>query len=690
MGTDKPTPSLGQWEAAARAALRDKDLDELRWRVDDLSVAPLQTRRDLEDLPHLAVADRVPRPRTWTLRQRISAPTPAMGAEQIRSALAEGAEEIEICVDPFLGDGFDLGAPGVAETGQHLAATLRDVDLQQTRIAVEGDALTGAAFLLTAARELGVDPTVLRGELGSDPITDPVAGAREDIGWKRLDALVKLCAERAPSLRTLAIDARWSHEVGGSPAQEVACATAQTIETFRQLGALGHDFGSLAPQLGLRVSVSTNLLLDIAKLRALRFLHAKVAAALAPAGEAIPPVHVTAYSSERARARRHDLRTNLLRGTIEAVAATLGGCDALCVEPYDPEPAHQDEAARQLARHQHHLLREEGCLDRVLDPVAGSYAIEKLTDEIARSAWAMVSEIETRGGMDRAVRTGFVHEQLLRSASSRLERARRRQDVLVGISRYADPALEGARGSAPAASEEITTARDANFVATALAEMEKSSANPVDAALRAAAAGATALEMTEALENGEAAAESDDDSLPVSPEPEDVVPELLLSDVSDFEDLRDMLEEEHRPRAVVLATGGGRMASGRADWAADLLLAGGFEVERAAGSAGDAAGATADFEVCVVCADDADQEAALAALRAAAQPPVLAIAGRPRAETAELADAFLFEGGDVLLRLEYLAKCAEIRRLDEGATDIHASLQAHLERLGEMIRKDEP
>ena len=186
----------------------------------------------------------------------------------------------------------------------------------------------------------------------------------------------------------------------------------------------------------LRVSVSTGLLLEVAKLRALRLLQAKIAAAFLPAGAALPRVPVIAYSSERARARRHDLRTNLLRGTIEGIAAVLGGCDALCLEPYDPEPEQQDETARRLARHQHHLLRDEACLDRVTDPVAGAFALEKLTHEVAKGAWEMLGEIEARGGMERAMESGLRHrafagfgERAVGASAPPTRRARRHQPL---------------------------------------------------------------------------------------------------------------------------------------------------------------------------------------------------------------------------------------------------------------------
>ena len=184
----------------------------------------------------------MPRPRTWTVRQRIAAATPRQAAEQVRHALAEGVDELELTIDPFSANGFELGAPGAAETAADLAIVLESVDLSRTSIALDGDAITGLAFLLCAADSKGSDRAQLRGELGFDP-TQNLEGvdgpARERAGWRRASALLTYCAKHTTGLRPLAIDGRWCHEVGGSAAEELACIAAQTIETAAGARAAG-------------------------------------------------------------------------------------------------------------------------------------------------------------------------------------------------------------------------------------------------------------------------------------------------------------------------------------------------------------------------------------------------------------------------------------------------------------------
>ena len=215
--------------------------------------------------------------------------------------------------------------------------------------------------------------------------------------------------------------------------------------------------------------------------------------------------------------------------------------------------------------------------------------------------------------------------------------------------------------------------------------------------MSAAAAGATALEMAEALEP--TGAEEDDDEipeeLPVSPEPEDVIPDMLLTDASDFEDLRDMLAEEGRPRVLILTIEGDRVARQRADWATDLLQAGGFEIVRCEGV--DLANAESfDADIWVLCVADESLEDAVSRLRVAANKPPLAIAGRSSGDLDEdlcvPIELFLFEGGDVLLRLEYLAKLVAVRRLDRDNEDVEVrlSLLNNALRLFEKIKEDQP
>ena len=704
------TPSLEAWREQVDGGR--VPYESMLWQPDDgVSAPPLFTAADLEDLPHLGLLPPRPAGGRWRVRERIAAASPELAAEQARRAVAGGAAELELRLDTcFFEIGPDeAGLCGIPVAGpDELATALAPVDLANTALCLDGDAVLGLALLLVHAKRQGIDPGVLHGELGLDPIEGldtldgPVPGAAR---FGEAAALLSWCAENAPGLRPLSLHSRRCHEAGASAALELACLLTGAIETVRQLAARGHDFAAVAAGLSLRVPVSTATLAEVAKLRALRLLWAKVAAAFTPSGEPLPAVPITAYSSERGRARRFDLRTNLLRGTLEAVAATLGGCDALCLEPYDPHPDYQNDEARLLARHQHALLRDEAFFDRVDDPTAGSYAMERLTHDTASRAWEILQEIETVGGLLAALREGLIMRRLLRSGAARLSRLRRRQQVRVGLNRYVDPELEGERHrvvdrAALVAKTEQRVATSAGedgageHALTALREaFEARPADLVPAAVAAVEAGCTAFDLAEALEDL-AATEVGDEPSEFTPsaefgniELEDVDPDLLVTDATDFEDLRAMLREAGTPpRALVLAVGANRTARQRADFAADLLRAGGFELARAEiaddpAAVADAAGQH-DPELVVLCSDDERQGELCGALSGTppSPRPVLAMAGRPREELQPHVDVFVYEGADLLLRLDYLAKLVELQRLERDKTnDQAAELRESLE-----------
>lgn len=698
-----PTAELDAWRARAGG--------DWRWKQDiDATAPPLFTRKDIESLPHLGRPFPV-QSGMWQARERIACASTQLAAEQAQAAVAGGIEQLELRLDTcFFEVGPDeAGLCGIPiGTAEDLTVALAPVDIAQTALCLDGDALLGLALLLDHGRRTGTPTDVLHGELGFDPIEgldqfgDPALTRPR---WNQAETLVVWCTANAPRLRALALHSRWLHEAGASDALELASLIAGATETVRQLGDRGQSFDTVAANLVFRVSVSTDLLGQVAKLRALRLLWAKVAAAFSPAGEPLPAATVVAYSSDRARARRFDLHTNLLRGTLEAVAATLGCCDGLCLTPLDPHPDYQDDGARLLARHQHALLRDEGFFGQVTDPTAGSFAIEWLTDDVARRGWALVQEIERRGGMTAAMCDGFVIERLHRDASARLTRMRTRERVRVGVSRYVDPTLErerhllhdrspvvqrmedrmAARGTDGARDLALDKLREA---------IEAHSAEVVPAATQAAAVGCSAFEIADALSANEAGQHAEDDSpdreIVPTPEPDDVAHDPLTTDAVSFEDLRAMLVEDGLPpRALVAMAGTDRTARERSGFAADLLRAGGFDVQTEEVTPDDLTQLVAELEpeILVLCTDR-DPDAGLCAELTGG--PVLVVACPPVEALRAQVDAFLFEGADALLRLDYLARLVELARLGENPGDeLEQSLRETIATMRSYLEREE-
>ncbi len=721
-----PPPTREEWRASVDADRRSPPYDDLLWHTDDgIDVPPLFTRQDLAGLPHLAAYARVARAGGWAIRERIAAASPELAATQARAAAAADVDELELRIDvhPLDAEGDTYDAPelcGIPIRDQGDMSTVLDaIDLSRTALSFDGalcfDATVPLAFTLVHAEKNGIDPATLRGELGFDPIEGLEQldeHAREELRWRKAGQLLAHCAEHCPGMRALAVRSRWCHEIGATPSQEIALTLAEAVEIIRQLGERGHAFDTVAAGLTFRLPVSTHLGTEIAKLRALRLLWAKVTHAFTGgAGEVGAAVPIVAYSSEHTRSREFDLHTNLLRGTLEAMAGALAGCDAVCLLPYDPHPDYQDDEARTLARHQHHLLRAEGFVDRVADPTAGSYALEALTDEIGRRAWEHFQQIEAAGGMLEALRSGAIMQVLLEAASARAGRVRRREDVLIGISRFVDPKLEGVRRRHVDRAE-LVRAFDPRGAAGPAAEAARSAvvaathdatASLIAATVDAARAGCSGAEILAALDPVEMAADGDEaESFVDSLQPEDVAPELLVADADNFEDLRDWLRREGPPQASVVQAVPGRLAHARVEWIADLLRAGGFDV--AVESPFESAAAAAQVvakrapELAVLCADDDSYPEVAAALASALgasrrRVPITALAGPPQPELIGRVDAFLYNGADVLLRLEYLFRRVERQRLERSGAppdeEIRESLDTTLELIAELIGQED-
>lgn len=292
------------------------------------------------------------------------------------------------------------------------------------RVGVPHDA---DAVLRVAAAKRGLGS--LRGGLVADPIGELArTGGLEvavDDAIAGLAPLRSFASTHAPGLRTaLACGLPW-HDAGASAVDEVAAVVA----TMLAYGCTPDVLGTLV----LRVGLGGDLLVDVAKIRALRWLVLALARrGGAPELGAAIPIH--AHTGRRTRSRT-DPDTNLVRATVEAFAAAIGGADAIAVAPHDGGTGSSARWARNVS----HLLRHETHLDRVVDPTAGSGAIEALTESIARAAWGRVQAIEAGGGIVAGLRSGELQARVAVTARARGEAVAEGRTPLVGVSKFAVP-----------------------------------------------------------------------------------------------------------------------------------------------------------------------------------------------------------------------------------------------------------
>ncbi len=697
---DFPVPGLQEWERECAHLLGGASFAQklLTPTYEGITLRPLYVREDVAGLPHLdSLPGAAPYLRgthplghleaPWWVAQELPHPDYETFNRCLRHDLERGQTAVNLLLDEATQAGRDPDQAAAGEVGNGgtsiasvigLDKALAGVDLGRLPLLVQAGsaALPFAALVVALLRRRGQDPAVLRGSLGMDPLcglaqhgTLPLSLQR---AYDELALLTRWAKDHAPRVRTVAAYGFPWHEGGGSAVQELAFTLAAAVQHLRELQQRGLGIQDVGPRLLFGLEVGPQFFLEIAKLRAARLLWARVAEACGGDATArqvflhvrTSPVSLTAL----------DPWVNILRGTTEAFAAIVGGCDSLHVAPFDAALGLPGELARRLARNTQLVLREEAHFDRVVDPAGGSWYVETLTAELAEKAWALFQEIERQGGLISALAKELPQRQVAATAEQRRRNAATRRDVLVGVNRYPNAAEISPVAEVPdlaafhaARSERLQDLRTSGEHARNLEVLEKleavlesSPAAQFEAVVEAAARGATIGELTWALRHGE-------DDRPV------VLPVRSFRAAADFEALRHRVEawrqRSVRTPQVFLANLGppaGYMP--RLDFARSFFQIGGFAVagESWFATAAEAAAAAlaSGAPVVVIVSNDARYPEVVPPLAAALQqgeaPPWVMLAGRPGDHEARFAaagvDDFIHRHSDVLAVLGALAE----------------------------------
>lgn len=325
--------------------------------------------------------------------------------------------------------------PGVVLSPEALPSL---VEALGPKTALHLDAGLSAPAMLRALLELD------RGDRADAVLCDPLAtvagtgalGVELDVAYAGLAESTRTAARRRPSLRTILCDGVAVHDAGASAEQEVAFVVAAGIEHLRRLEAHGLPPTAAVPHLALRMAVGTDLLLEVAKLRAVSSLWARVRAhAGAAEGPRTPPTPLWIRSSWRGSTRR-DPWVNLLRGTVAGFAAVVGGASVLAIQPFTEALGEPGPDARRWAIATQHILRGEAHLGRVDDPAAGSWTFEGLTDALARGAWQQVRAWLALGGVAAALERGALQAEVAERAAARSQALATGLTAVVGTTLY--------------------------------------------------------------------------------------------------------------------------------------------------------------------------------------------------------------------------------------------------------------
>ncbi len=426
------------WLEAAGRALKGRDVGTLTTpTLDGIEVRPLYAPADAAGIvtgrPGEAPFTRGNRvDGGWKVCQRFELRDPAAANAAILADLEAGADAIELVVDR---DGY---GPGVAAPDRAaLEAALRDVYLDAAPLTLDA----GPAFapvgrdLADLIERRGYDAATLDVRFAADPLGAVACGrAAPDGAMEDALAFAAGTAARLPAARLFRADGAPYHAAGASKAQELAVVAAGATAYLRYLADNGFDPSAAASLIEARLACDADLFVNIAKLRALRRLWSGI---LGAAGIRPRPLPVTAITAARMYAGR-DVYVNVLRATAAAMAGALGGAEAVTVLPFDRALKDSDGFSRRVARNTQRILAEEAGLGLVADPAGGSAYVERLSEDLAAAAWAILQRIEGEGGVLEALKNGSVQAMIANVARRRSEQIARRQAQLTGVSAFPD------------------------------------------------------------------------------------------------------------------------------------------------------------------------------------------------------------------------------------------------------------
>jgi len=542
----KPHPSfkpasMADWDKAAQKSAPGGDVSALNWLTPDgITVKPLYTAADTQDLPY---ADTLPgfepflrgpqatmyAVRPWTIRQYAGFSTAEESNAFYRKALAAGGQGVSVAFDLATHRGYDsdhprvtgdVGKAGVAIDSVEDMKILFDgipLDRVSVSMTMNGAVLPILAGYIVAAEEQGVAQDQLAGTIQNDILKEFMVRNTyiypPEPSMRIIGDIIEYTASHMPKFNSISISGYHMQEAGANQALEMAFTLADGKEYVKTALAKGMDVDAFAGRLSFFWAVGMNFYLEIAKMRAARLLWCRIMKAFEPKNPKSLMLRTHSQTSGWSLTEQ-DPYNNVVRTTIEAMAAVFGGTQSLHTNSFDEAIALPTEFSARIARNTQLIIQEETHITNVVDPWAGSYMMEKLTQDMADAAWAIIEEVDAMGGMTRAVDSGWAKLKIEAAAAEKQARIDSGKDVIVGVNKYRlakEDAIEilevdnvKVRESQIARLGDIRKRRDAAQVRQALAAItqvaESGQGNLLAAAVEAIRARATVGEVSDAME----------------------------------------------------------------------------------------------------------------------------------------------------------------------------------------------
>ena len=537
------TPAtLAQWEKAAARSAPGGDVSALNWVTPEgLTVKPLYTAADTANLPY---ADTLPgfepfirgpqatmyAVRPWTIRQYAGFSTAEESNAFYRKALAAGAQGVSVAFDLATHRGYDsdhprvtgdVGKAGVAIDSVEDMKILFDgipLDKVSVSMTMNGAVLPVLAGYVVAAEEQGVPQDQLSGTIQNDILKEFMVRNTyiypPEPSMRIIADIIEYTAQKMPKFNSISISGYHMQEAGANQALELAFTLADGQEYVKTAIAKGLDVDEFAGRLSFFWAIGMNFYLEIAKMRAARLLWCRIMKGFKAKNPKSLMLRTHCQTSGWSLTEQ-DPYNNVVRTTIEAMAAVFGGTQSLHTNSFDEAIALPTEFSARIARNTQLIIQEETHITNVVDPWAGSYMMETLTQQMADQAWSIIEEVQAMGGMTKAVDSGWAKLKIEASAAEKQARIDSGKDVIVGVNKYRlkkeDPVdiLEvdnvKVRDAQIERLKRIKAERNADTVRAALQALteaaQSGTGNLLDLSIQAVRARATVGEISDALES---------------------------------------------------------------------------------------------------------------------------------------------------------------------------------------------
>ncbi len=533
--------ALDDWAKAAAKSAPGGEVGALNWQTPDgISVKPLYTAEDLQGLAHTNTLPgfepfiRGPQAtmyavRPWTIRQYAGFSTAEESNAFYRKALAAGGQGVSVAFDLATHRGYDsdhprvtgdVGKAGVAiDSVEDMKILFDQIPLDKVSVSMtmNGAVLPVLAGYVVAAEEQGVSQAQLSGTIQNDILKEfmvrntyiyPPAPSIRIIG-----DIIEYTAKNMPKFNSISISGYHMQEAGANQALELAFTLADGKEYVKTALGKGLDVDDFAGRLSFFWAIGMNFYLEVAKMRAARLLWCRIMKGFNAKSPKSLMLRTHCQTSGWSLTEQ-DPYNNIVRTTIEAMAAVFGGTQSLHTNSFDEAIALPTEFSSRIARNTQLIIQEETHITNVVDPWAGSYMMEKLTQDMADAAWAIIEEVEAMGGMTKAVDSGWAKLKIEAAAAEKQARIDSGKDVIVGVNKYklkTEDAVDArdidnvaVREGQIARLKVIKAQRDSAAVQAALdaltAAAEKGDGNLLDLSIKAIRLRATVGEVSDALE----------------------------------------------------------------------------------------------------------------------------------------------------------------------------------------------